>query len=340
MRQASAHSTHRLVHRALRRQQLAALQMLACIDPKSVERSTVIGIALFAASSIALQAFVIAQGNISGRSSGVAQAAIVPHKVDGEYASRASASRKGLAAGAIPIARRGDLLNERALEQFADDRDLPRIASLVPADTIIAKPVTAADLGLRVSTLAPHGIYARDRSGGLMLSSRRVQENNAQLPRPTRVAFAGAARSLGHEVTRESGSIFNAAAPLRVPAPVPAKKLTQSSRVPNSIVKKVHFQEDTPDRCLPAELMNVIYDIAEKFGEVQILSTFRDPQRNRRVGGAPRSFHLRCQAIDFRVMGQQHDGLLQYLENREDVGGLKRYPLGFYHIDTGPRRTW
>ena len=85
--------------------------------------------------------------------------------------------------------------------------------------------------------------------------------------------------------------------------------------------------------------MNVIYDVAERFGEVQILSTFRDPDRNRRVGGAPRSFHLRCKAIDFRVKGN-NTGLLQYLEQRAEVGGLKRYPLGFFHIDTGPRRTW
>ena len=55
---------------------------------------------------------------------------------------------------------------------------------------------------------------------------------------------------------------------------------------------------------------------------------------------SPEASALRCQAIDFRVMGSHHKGLLQYLALREDVGGLKRYPLGFYHIDTGPRRTW
>lgn len=328
--------------RAFRRHSATTLQAMARIDPKSIERSTIIGISLFAASSIVLQGFVVAQGNLSGTTPGVAQAAVAPPR--GKLASVSEANRHRVDlrqnpdSEVLPAARRGDRLTDLTIGQISDDDRLPRIAGIVPADTVIPKPVTAVDLGLRVATFAPTRIHGRNNTEGLVLSSRRAQQGNADLPRPTRVAFSSAARSLGHEVTRDSGEV------IEVPPPKMARASTaifgHRSGVRSDIVRKVHFQDDTPDRCLPSELMNVIYDVAENFGEVQILSTFRDPQRNRRVGGAPRSFHLHCQAIDFRIMGPHRDGLLEYLEARTDVGGLKRYPLGFFHIDTGPRRTW
>lgn len=343
MRLASANI--RNFHRRLRRQGLAALQVMNAIDPKSIERSTVFGIALFAAASVALQGFVVAQGSISGKKSGAAQAALAPTKAQliGAADAAPAAPRQDLEVTRLSSTRRGDRLDPESLGLIGTS-GLPRLAGLVPADTIFAKNVAAAAspaLGLRESTFAPASIYERDaRPSGVSLTSRLPTDmTTASLPKPTRVAFAGTAtghvRSLADAVPRDRGAIIDVSPPARAPA-----QFKRSSRkVPDAIVQKVHFQEHTPDRCLPTELMNVIYDVAERFGEVQVLSTFRDPDRNRRVGGAPRSFHLRCQAIDFRVMGRS-PGLLQYLESREDVGGLKRYPLGFYHIDTGPRRTW
>ena len=102
---------------------------------------------------------------------------------------------------------------------------------------------------------------------------------------------------------------------------------------------KIHFNPSTRDDCLPTSLLGVIYDLAEKFGEVRILSTFRSPRHNARVGGASRSFHLECRAIDFQVAGSQK-AIAEYLRTRPEVGGFKRYPLGFMHIDDGSRRTW
>ena len=103
--------------------------------------------------------------------------------------------------------------------------------------------------------------------------------------------------------------------------------------------RKIHFQAHTPDACLPPRLAGVLYDVAEKFGPVRIASTHRDPARNRRVGGKPKSFHLQCRAIDFFVDGN-NKGLVDYLKARAEVGGYKRYRQGFFHIDDGPRRTW
>ena len=62
-------------------------------------------------------------------------------------------------------------------------------------------------------------------------------------------------------------------------------------------------------------------------------------RRNRMVGGKKRSYHLKCQAVDFRVKGNNR-GLSRFLRSHPSVGGFKRYASGFYHIDTGPRRTW
>jgi hypothetical protein len=102
---------------------------------------------------------------------------------------------------------------------------------------------------------------------------------------------------------------------------------------------RIHYQAHTPDACLPPELKHVLDLVVEKYGDVQILSTHRDPKRNRRVGGARHSMHLQCRAVDFRVRGKAA-GLAEFLRARPEVGGLKRYPLGFFHIDNGPTRAW
>lgn len=352
------------------------------LDPRAIERSTVIGISLFAASSIALQGFVVAQGSFSGRTSGMAQAAIVPPaeiftaKADAAVpaepavATPEAARRGDLETAALPALARADRLSTG--EELADTGS-PRNAGEVAADTVLVKTATApevadpavapapaavavskatstdaasaAKIGLRISTFGPapareplaatQGVRSHIRipQREVAIEDRQPGADAGQ-PRPTRVAYlASSARGLAGAMMKDRGAVID------VSPSAHRHRLSRHGRVPRRLVEKVHFQDHTPNRCLPNDLMDVIYDVAERFGEVQILSTFRDPDRNRRVGGAPRSFHLRCQAIDFRVIGRSA-GLFAYLENRPEVGGLKRYPLGFYHIDTGPRRSW
>ena len=124
------------------------------------------------------------------------------------------------------------------------------------------------------------------------------------------------------------------------PEAVPLPPAIDPAEVRRDLLRqKIHFKTFTPEACLPVSLMGVIYDLAEIYGEVQILSTHRDPKRNARVGGAGRSVHLECRAIDFKVPGRPKD-LLERLRQRPEVGGFKRYPSGYYHIDNGPKRTW
>lgn len=92
--------------------------------------------------------------------------------------------------------------------------------------------------------------------------------------------------------------------------------------------------------CLNARLKSVIYQVASAFGPVTVNSTCRSHRHNRRVGGAHRSHHLSGNAVDFRVHGRGARGVYAFLRNHSSVGGLKFYRRGFFHIDTGSRRTW
>jgi hypothetical protein len=336
----SANSFDRRLSRQLRRHALGAWRTLHRLDPKSVERSTIIGIALFAASSIALQGAVVISGSIKGRPAGMAEAAFAPDLRDVLTASVAARQDLDLAAVHRAPLQRADRLSTDALAQTVRRGHWAQPAGRVPADTVIAKSTSTSAVGLRTTTFKP-GTQLRYKLAELASDEANFAMSphvtSQGQPIATRVAYLGPqqARGIGKTTTlKDSATIIEVP-----PSSRPERTSRNAPRVPDNVVQKVHFQDYTPDRCLPGDLMAVIYDVAERFGEVQVLSTFRDPERNRRVGGAPQSFHLSCQAIDFRVMGRS-PGLLEYLEQRADVGGLKRYPLGFYHIDTGPRRTW
>jgi hypothetical protein len=96
---------------------------------------------------------------------------------------------------------------------------------------------------------------------------------------------------------------------------------------------------NAPSGCVPGALKGVLYQISQKFGPVVVHSSMRGQKHNRRVGGARKSWHLKCMATDFRVHGSSK-GLWAFLRSHPNVGGLHRYPSGFYHIDLGPKRTW
>ncbi len=92
-------------------------------------------------------------------------------------------------------------------------------------------------------------------------------------------------------------------------------------------------------RCLAGSLRGVLAQVAASFGPVTVNSTCRSPRHNRRVGGAPKSYHLTGNAVDFRIGGNP-GRVLAFLSRQRGVGGLKHYGRGVFHIDTGPRRTW
>lgn len=102
---------------------------------------------------------------------------------------------------------------------------------------------------------------------------------------------------------------------------------------------KSHVDYRAPANCVPGSLKAVLAKVSAKYGPVTVNSTYRSPGKNRKAGGKGKSMHLSCRAVDFRVHGNSR-GLMQFLAAQKEVGGLNRYPSGFYHIDNGPRRTW
>jgi hypothetical protein len=90
-------------------------------------------------------------------------------------------------------------------------------------------------------------------------------------------------------------------------------------------------------RCIPERLHAAINHVARYYGRVRVNSTCRSRRHNRRVGGAPHSYHLRGRAADIRVFGNVR-AAARYL--RRVAGGYKHYGGGLFHIDTGPKRSW
>ena len=91
--------------------------------------------------------------------------------------------------------------------------------------------------------------------------------------------------------------------------------------------------------CLATPLRGVLAELTAAFGPITVRWTCRDKQLNARVGGAKRSYHLTGNAVDFNMTGNYRT-ILAFLKAKKEVGGLKHYGGGAFHIDTGPRRTW
>jgi hypothetical protein len=89
--------------------------------------------------------------------------------------------------------------------------------------------------------------------------------------------------------------------------------------------------------CLNGTLRGIVSHVAANFGAVTVNSTCRSSERNRSVGGAPKSFHLSGDAVDFRVHGNV-SGAVAYLSGRS--GGYKHMGGGLFHVDTGPTRRF
>jgi hypothetical protein len=100
---------------------------------------------------------------------------------------------------------------------------------------------------------------------------------------------------------------------------------------------RIHWRASAD--CLASPLRGVLDRVAAEFGPLTVNSTCRSRRHNARVGGAPRSYHLTGNAVDFRVRGQFGE-VLAFLRGMRRVGGVTHYGSGVFHIDTGPRRTW
>jgi uncharacterized protein YcbK (DUF882 family) len=95
----------------------------------------------------------------------------------------------------------------------------------------------------------------------------------------------------------------------------------------------------------PRVLITLLEDAARFFhAAVFVNSAYRDPKYNRRIGGAKKSQHMKCRAVDFYVENVPAADLYNWAAARKEIKGLGRYPRSqFIHADVRPtkrRVTW
>ncbi len=95
-------------------------------------------------------------------------------------------------------------------------------------------------------------------------------------------------------------------------------------------------------RGLNGRLVVLLHTVQQHYGrKVVVVSGCRSWSHNRKVGGAHKSYHLRCMAADIVVPGVSKGDLAGYLIRLPGRGGFGTYCRSAYlHIDVGPKREW
>ena len=93
---------------------------------------------------------------------------------------------------------------------------------------------------------------------------------------------------------------------------------------------------------LKPRLLRLLVQVHLHFNKpLHIVSGCRNKGYNRRIGGARRSQHLHCNAVDFHIPGVSKRKLTAYLKRMLGRGGVGVYCRSSYvHLDIGPRRQW
>ncbi len=184
---------------------------------------------------------------------------------------------------------------------------------------------------------APDQAMAQDSWANQVIADMRAQEEaqkRATLPKPSRLG---------------GGSLVSTTPPKQITTaakPKPATRVASLGRASTATERPARKSLSggsvnwiASSGCLDSSLRSVINAIASTFGPVTVNSTCRSRSHNARVGGAPRSKHLSGDAADFRVRGST-SAVYAYLRGNGNVGGLKHYGGGLFHIDNGDRRSW
>jgi hypothetical protein len=102
--------------------------------------------------------------------------------------------------------------------------------------------------------------------------------------------------------------------------------------------------KDGVDTDIDPKLMSMIDAIASEYGKpFKITSGYRNPKRNKNVGGVEKSQHLYHKAVDVVLDDTSHEASLRFIQiaSKNGISGIGVYDTpGFLHIDIGPRRFW
>ncbi len=110
-------------------------------------------------------------------------------------------------------------------------------------------------------------------------------------------------------------------------------------RWPNFAPAEIASKGDGSLKVVPAALDALERARALAGRPLAILSAYRDPLHNARVGGAPLSRHKAGDAFDIALAGADQEALAAALKG----AGFTGFGLGyrtFVHADLGPHRSW
>lgn len=103
---------------------------------------------------------------------------------------------------------------------------------------------------------------------------------------------------------------------------------------------------EVPDELMEnlEELVENLQIIREHIGRpIRVISGYRSPKYNRRIGGARRSQHMTAKAADIRVSGLSPKELRQIIVTLIKEGKIKKGGVGLYtsfvHYDVRGRNT-
>jgi hypothetical protein len=97
--------------------------------------------------------------------------------------------------------------------------------------------------------------------------------------------------------------------------------------------------KDGSQSAIDPKLIEMLEAVRERFGRpVAIISGYRSPAWNKKVGGASRSFHVKGMAADIKIAGLSPAELYRFCDTRWPVSGLGLY-RSWVHIDCRPYKA-
>lgn len=102
---------------------------------------------------------------------------------------------------------------------------------------------------------------------------------------------------------------------------------------------------DGTEHPIDPALIAMLDEIRDYFGPVEIVSGYRSPDWNRKVGGASHSYHVKGMAADIKVRDRQWSGgyvspatVFRHIDSRWPECGLGLYK-SWVHVDCRPTRA-
>jgi hypothetical protein len=228
-----------------------------------------------------------------------------------------------------------------AAPQQQSTSDLPIRAVAFAAPLPAARPGGTTVVAMAAGTPAVAAPVLASASSTPVVLSMQGSATTTTMAAPAAGSFPGAQQAITTTPTPARGPVLAALPPdggaRDWPRYVPGAR--GSDRNLGIAGERVMPDPGVPLTCLPAPVRRALNDVALRFGPVLVRSTHRGSGSFVRTDAWRGSYHRDCRAADFRVSGNP-SAVLAFLRARHELGGVKRYRNGLFHIDNGPRRSW